>query len=187
MTDSATQTTQITDEANAAAQRIVRYFQGKGFARITEAMMLRIHQIAGDRAEIDEAFETAQEQDKAPPLSKYFEVHPYGFYSEKRSFAEAKAALKSDFTLSLIYEIPKIFFDPAPVMADDPLAGGPKYDALMKLDDAVDGYAVVFLLNDPDASFIDYVGTHPGADWDKIMGEFSIATTRLADAFELDD
>lgn len=184
MNDSAKQ---INEAANEAAQRIVRYFQGKGFARITEALMLRIHQIAGDRAEIDEAFEAAQEQGKVPPLSKYFEVNPYGFYSEIRSFDEAKSALKSDFTLTLIYEIPKIFFEHAPVMADDPLASGTKYDVMMKLDDALDGYAIVFLLNDPDASFIDYVGTHPGADWDKIMGEFRMATTRLADAFDLEE
>ena len=187
MGDSSVDMSHDIDAANAAAKRIVRYFQGKGFSRITEALMLRIHQIAGDRVEIDDAFEKAQELGKVPPLSKYFEIHPYGHFSEKRSFDEAKEALTSDFTLTLLYEIPKIFFDSAPVLADDPLASGTRYDVLMKLDDALDGYAIVFLLNDPDASFMDYVGTHPGADWDKIMGEFRMVTTRLADAFELRD
>jgi hypothetical protein len=55
----------------------------------------------------------------------------------------------------------------------------------MKLRDNVGGYAVAILLNDPDASFIDYVGTHPGADWHKIMGEFEIATTSLGDELDL--
>jgi deoxyxylulose-5-phosphate synthase len=70
-------------------------------------------------------------------------------------------------------------------VGDDPLARGTKYDAMMKLSDNVDGYAVVILLNDPDASFLDYVGTHPGADWHKIMGEFEIATTALVEALDL--
>lgn len=185
MNDTSTQAVNDTEAANAAAKRIVRHFQGKGFTRITEALIIQIHHIAGTRAEIDEAFEAAQEQDKAPPLKAYFEIHPYGHYSEFRSFDEAKAALKSDFTLTLINDIPKMFFDPAPVMADDPLASGSKYDAIMKLSDNVDGYAVAILLNDPDSSFIDYVGTHPGADWHKIMGEFEIATTALVDEFDL--
>ncbi len=187
MSDSAQQVTQFNAAANEAAQHIVRYFQGKGFSRITEAMMLRIHQIAGGREEIEEAFELAQEQEKMPPLNRYFEIHPYGFFSEVRSLVEAKSALRGDFTLSLLYEVPKVYFEPAPVMADDPLASGTKYDVMMKLDDAVDGYAVVFLLNDPDASFIDYVGTHPGADWESIIGELKVATTRLVDAFDPED
>jgi hypothetical protein len=163
----------------------VRHFQSKGFTRITEALIIQIHHVAGDRAEIEEAFEAAQEQDKVPPVNAFFEIYPYGHFSESRSFEEAKAALKSDFTLSLIHDIPRMFFDPAPVMADDPLAIGTKYDALMKLSDNDDGYAVAFLLNDPDSAFIDYVGTHPGADWHKIMGEFEIAITSLVDEVEL--
>lgn len=171
--------------ANAAAQRIVRHFQSKGFTRITEALIIQIHHLKGSRAEIEDAFETAQDQDQAPPLNAYFAIHPYGHFSEFRSFDEAKAALKIDFTLSLINDIPRMFFEPAPVLADDPLATGTKYDAILKLGDNVDGYAVAILLNDPDSSFIDYVGTHPGADWHKIMGEFEIATTALVDEFEL--
>lgn len=185
MNDTSNQTANDTQVADAAAKRIVRHFQGKGFTRITEALIIQIHHIAGDRAEIEEAFEAAQEQDKVPPVNVYFEIHPYGHFSEFRNFDEAKSALKSDFTLSLINEIPRMFFEPAPVLGDDPLAQGSKYDAIMKLSDNVDGYAVAILLNDPDASFIDYVGTHPGADWHKIMGEFEIATTSLGDELDL--
>jgi hypothetical protein len=185
MNDSTNQAVNETGAVHAAAQRIVRHFQGKGFTRITEALIIQIHHIAGERAEIEEAFDAAQEQDQVPPLSAYFEIYPYGHFSEFRSFDAAKAALKTDFTLSLINDIPKMFFEPAPVVVDDPLARGTKYDAMMKLSDNVDGYAVVILLNDPDASFIDYVGTHPGADWHKIMGEFEIATTALVEALDL--
>ena len=174
-----------TQAANDAAERIVRHFQTQGFTRITEALIIQIHHIAGDRSEVDEAFEAAQEQDKTPPVKKYFEIHIYGHFSEFRSFDEAKSALKSDFTPTLLNDIPKVFFDPAPVVIDDPLASGTKYDAIMKVRDNVDGYAVAILMNDPDASFIDYVGTHPGSDWQKIMGEFEIAIASLGDEFEL--
>lgn len=185
MNDTANQAMHDTEAANEAARRVVRHFQSKGFTRITEALILQIHHTGGERAEIDEAFEAAQEQDKVPPLSRYFAIYPYGHYSEFRSFDEAKAALGGDFTLTLINDLPKIFFEPAPVMADDPLASGTKYDVMMKVADNVDGYAVAILLNDPDASFIDYVGTHPGADWHKIMGQFEVATTALVDEFRL--
>lgn len=171
--------------AHEAAKRIVRHFQGAGFTRITEALLIQIHQFAGEQAAIDEAFETAQEQDKAPPVNAYFKIHPYGHYAEHRSFEDAKSALQSDFTLTLINEIPKLFSSPAPVLFDDPLASGSKYDVMMKLDDNVGGYSVAILLNDPDASFIDYVGTHPGSDWQKIMGELQIATTSLSEAVDL--
>ena len=176
---------QSNQAANAAAQRIVRHFQGKGFTRITEALIIQIHHLDGDRAEIEEAFDAAQETDSTPPLNEYFDISPYGYYSETRSFDELKASLKADFTLSLINDIPKVFFDPAPVMVDDPLANGSKYDVMMKLNDNVSNYAVFILLNDPDASFIDYVGTHPGADWQNIMGEFEIATSSLIKAVDL--
>src|SRR5512139_4001255 len=149
MNDTSSRAVKDTQAANAAAQRIVRYFQGKGFTRITEALIIQIRHIKGDRAEIEEAFEAAQEQDKSPPVNAYFDIQPYGHFSESRSFDEAKAALKADFTLSLVNDIPKMFFDPAPVLADDPLATGTKYDALMKLSNNVDGYAVAILLNDP--------------------------------------
>ncbi len=185
MNDTSTQAMHDTEAANEAAKRIVRYFQSKGFTRITEALIIQIHHVAGEREEIDGAFEAAQELDKVPPLSRYFAIHPYGHYSEFRSFDEAKAVLKTDFTVSLISDIPKMFFDPAPVMADDPLASGTKYDVMMKVWDNVDGYAVAILLNDPGSSFIDYVGTHPGADWHKIMGEFEVATTALVDEFKV--
>lgn len=183
MNDSSTQ--DDIQVAHDAARRIVRHFQGKGFTRITEAMLIQIHQVAGDQAEIDGAFEAAQEQGREPPVSAYFIIHPYGHYSEHRSFDEAKADLRADFTSTLLNEIPRLFFGSAPVLADDPLASGSKYDVMVKLDDNVDCYAVAILLNDPDASFIDYVGTHPGADWHNIMGELEIATTTLAQAVDL--
>lgn len=185
MSDKAIQATHDIEAANAAAQRIVRHFQSKGFTRITEALILQIHRVEGDRAEIDKAFAAAQKQGRMPPLSKYFAIHPYGHYSEFRDFEAAKDALGNDFTLSLIYDIPQVFFDAAPVMADDPLATGTKYDVIMKVWDNVEDYAVVILLNDPDASFVDYIGTHPGADWHKIMGDFEIASTSLRDVFTL--
>ena len=168
-----------TQAANDAAERIVRHFQTRGFTRTTEALIIQIHHIAGDRAEIDEAFEASQEQDKAPPVKKFFEIRPYGHFAESRSFDEAKSALKSDFTMTLLSNIPRVYFDPVPVVIDDPLAIGTKYDVIMKLQDNVDGYAVAILMNDPDASFLDYVGTHPGSDWQKIMGEFEIAIASL--------
>ncbi|MBI4937564.1 MAG: hypothetical protein HY846_05005 [Nitrosomonadales bacterium] len=171
--------------ADDAAERIVRHFQIQGFTRITEALIIQIHHIAGGRAEIDEAFDAAQEQDKAPPVRRYFEIRPYGHFAEFRSFDAAKLALKSDFTTTLLSNIPRVFFDPAPVVIDDPLASGTKYDAILKLRDNVDGYAVAILMNDPDASFLDYVGTHPGSDWQKIMGEFEITSTSLGDVLDL--
>jgi hypothetical protein len=185
MNDSTTPAMNDTEAAHMAAQRIVRHFQSKGFTRITEALIIQIHHLKGERAEIEEAFEAAQEQDKMPPLNAYFSLHPYGHFSEFRNFTEAKAALKSDFSLSLINEIPRLFFELAPVVGDDPLAQSTKYDVILKLSNNVDGNAVIILLNDPDASFIDYVGTHPGADWHKIMGEFRMATTSLLAVLDL--
>jgi hypothetical protein len=175
------------EAANLAAQRIVRHFQSKGFTRITEALIIQIHHTAGSRDEVEEAFDDAHAQGKAPPLGKYFSIYSYGHYSEFRSFDEAKSSLRGDFTLSLINEIPKIFFEPAPVMADDPLASGTKYDVIMKVWDNVRDYAVAILLNDPNASLVDYIGTHPGADWHKIMGDFEVVSTSLRDKFTLDE
>jgi len=174
-----------TQAANDAAKRIVQHFQSQGFARITEALIIQIHHIGAARSVIDEAFEVAQEQDKAPPVSKFFEIRPYGHYAEFRSFAEATSALKSDFTATLLSSIPRLFFDPAPVVIDDPLASGTKYDVIMKLRDSVNGYAVVILLNDPDSSFLDYVGTRPGSDWQNVMGDFEIAAASLGDVLDL--
>lgn len=170
--------------AHAAAERIVRHFQTQGFAGITEALIIQIHHRAGDRAEINEAFEAALEQDLAPPVHEYFEIHPFGHFAEFRSFDEAKSAIGADFTPSLLHEIPRVFFDPAPLVIDDPLASGTKYDVIMKLKSNVDGYAVAILMNDPDASFLDYIGTHLASDWQRIMGEFEIASTALGDEFD---
>ena len=172
--------------ADAAAERIVRHFQLQGFTGITEALIIRIHLKAGERAEVEEAFEAAHDQDKAPPVERYFEIYPFGHFAEFRSFGEAKAAFKTDFTPSLRSDVPKVYFDPAPVVADDPLASGTKYDVLMKLRDNVGGCAVAILMNDPDASFIDYIGTHLGSDWQKIMGEFEIVSTALGNELKLD-
>lgn len=174
-----------TQAADAAAERMVRHFQNQGFTGITEALIIQIHLRSGDRAEIDEAFEAAHEEDKVPPVEKYFEIRPYGYFAETRTFDEAKSLFKSDFTLTLRSDIPKVFFDPAPVVIEDPLASGTKYDVMMKLRDNVEGYAVAILMNDPEAAFLDYIGSHLGGDWQKIMGEFEIATTSIGDAFDL--
>ncbi|MEO8331497.1 MAG: hypothetical protein ABI479_03625 [Gallionella sp.] len=171
--------------ADGAAEHIVRHFQSKGFTGITEALIIQIRLREGDRAEVEAAFEAAHDQDKMPPVQKYFEIHPYGHFSDFRSFAEAKSAINSDVTMSLRSEIPRVYFDPAPVVIEDPLASGTKYDAIMKLRDNVDGYAVAILMNDPDASFLDYIGTHLGSDWQKIMGEFEIASASLGDEIDL--
>ena len=171
--------------ADAAAERIVRHFQAQGFEGITEALIIQIHHVAGSRMEVEEAFEAAQEADRAPPVGNYFEIRPYGHFAAFRNFDEAKADFNPDFTLSLRNDIPRVFFEPAPVMFDDPLASGTKYDMIMKLRDNVGGYAVAILLNDPGASFLDYIGTHLGSDWNKIMGEFEVASKSLGEGFDL--
>ena len=172
-------------QANESAERIVRYFQSKGFAGISEALILRIGLKGGSRAEIETAFEEAHEQDSPPPMQKYFEVLPFGHHSDSRSFDEARAAIQSDFTLALRTEIPKVFFDPAPVVIEDPMATGTKYDVLMKIKDNVEGYALAILLNDPEASFLEYIGTHHGVDWQQIMGNFEVATSSLSSEIKL--
>lgn len=172
-------------QANEAAERIVRYFQANGFAGISEALIIRIRLKEGNRAEVEAAFEAAMEQEKTPPVQQHFEILPIGHFSDSRSFAEAKAAVQSDFTMALRMEIPRVFFDPAPVVIDDAMATGTKYDVLMKLRDNVNGFAVGILLNDPDASFLEYVGTHHGNDWQKIMGDFEVTTASLASEINL--
>ncbi len=172
-------------QADSAAQRIVRHFQANGFAGISEALIIRIQLKAGDRAEIEDAFETAQEQGDAPPIQPYFEIRPLGHFSDFRSFAEARSAIHSDFTEALRAEIPSVYFDPAPVVIDDLLASSTKYDVLMKITDNVDGYAIGILLNDPDASFLEYIGTQHGDDWKQIMGNFEITTASLAAEIDL--
>lgn len=168
-------------QANEAAERIVRHFQANGFAGITEALIIRIRLREGSRTEVEAAFEAAMEQDKAPPVQQHFEILPFGHYSDSRSYTEAKAAIQSDFTFALRMEIPRVFFDPAPVVIDDAMATGTKYDVLMKISDNVDGYAFGILLNDPDASFLEYVGTHHGDEWQKIMSNFASTTTSLSE------
>ena len=82
-------------------------------------------------------------------------------------------------------EIPRIYFDAAPVVIDDAMATASKYDVLMKITDNVDEYAIGILLNDPDASFLEYIGTHHGDDWQQIMGNFEITTASLASETDL--
>ena len=172
-------------QANEAAERIVRHFQANGFAGISEALIIRIRLKEGDRTAVEAAFEAAMEQEKAPPVQQHFEIHPFGHFSDSRSFAEAKSAIQADFTFGLRMEIPRVFFEPAPVVIDDALATGTKYDVLMKIRDNVDGAAFGILLNDPDASFLEYVGTHHGDEWEKIMGNFESTTTSLTAEIDL--
>ncbi len=170
--------------ADGIAERIVRHFQAEGFAGISEALIIRICLRSGDRKEIDAAFDAAAAHEKMPPVHEHFEIRPFGHFADSRSFAAAKAAIQSDFTSSLRIELPRVFFDPAPVVIDDALASGTKYDAMVKLADNIDGYAFAILLNDPDSSFFDYLGTHHGNDWQKIMGNFE--TTAVSFATEID-
>lgn len=171
--------------ADDAAERIVRHFQANGFVGISEALIVRIRLKGGERAEIEAAFEAALAIDETPPLQQYFEVQPFGHFSTFRGFAEARSAVQSDFTVGLRIELPKLYFEAAPVVIDDALASGTKYDVLMKLRDNVDGYAVGILLNDPDASFLDYIGSHHGNDWQRIMGDFEVASQSLGAKLEL--
>lgn len=172
-------------QATAAAERIVRHFQAKGFAGISEALIVRIRLKAGDRTEVDAAFEAAHEREASSPVQQYFEIHPFGHFSDFRSFAEAKSAIQSDFTEALRMEVPRLFFDPAPVVIHDVLASGSKYDVLMKITDNIEGYAVGILLNDPDASFLEYIGTNRGKDWQQIMGNFEITAASLVSEINL--
>lgn len=167
--------------ASAAAERIVRHFQNNGFAGISEALIIRIGLREGSQGEIEAAFETAVESDKPLPVRRYFQIVAYGHHADFRSYAEARALVQSDFTPSLQAEIPKVYFDAAPVVIEDALASGTKYDVLMKLRDNVDGYAIAILLNDPDAAFVDYLSAHRSDDWAKIMGDFEVAAATAAD------
>lgn len=171
--------------ADSMAQRIVRHFQAEGFAGITEALILRIRLKKGDRREVEMAFETAVEEGKSLPLHDQFEVRAIGHFAQSRSFAEAKAAVQSDFTVSLRRELPRVFFDTAPVLIDDPLASGTKYDAMVKLWDNVEDCAYAILLNDPDASFIDYLGAHHGGDWQQVMGDFGATAASFCPELDL--
>lgn len=163
--------------ANSSAERIVRHFQAAGFPGIKEALVIRIRLKKADRHEVDAAFERAADQNIAPPLSDYFEIRPYGFYSELRNFTQAKAEVPNDFGVNLRRKVPSIYFDAAPVVVDDALATGAKYDALVKFSDNMLDYAVAVLLNDPTSSFFEYLDNHRGGDWQKIIGDLSAAAT----------
>ena len=171
--------------ADGMAERIVRHFQTEGFAGITEALILRIRLKKGDRREVEFAFETAVEEGKSLPLHEQFEVRAIGHFAESRSFAQAKAAVQSDFTVSLRRELPRVFFDPSPVLIDDPIASGTKYDAMVKLWDNVEDCAYAILLNDPDASFIDYLGSHYGNDWQQIMEDLGATAASFCPELDL--
>lgn len=171
--------------ADGAARSIVKHFQANGFSGISEALIVRIRLKQGERSTVEAAFESAALRDEAPPLQQYFEILPWGYFSDFRSLAEAKAAFHSDFTIGLRAEVARAFFESAPVVIDDPLASGTKYDVLMKLRDNVRGYAIAMLLNDPDASFLDYVGRQQGGDWQKIIGDFEVTSQSLASEIDL--
>lgn len=168
--------------ADATAESIVRHFQAVGFPGITEALLVRIRLKKGDRMEVDAAFDFAMERQLAPPMQEFFEIRPYGFYSEIRVFADAKTAFTADFGRGLRMELPSIFFDAVPVVADDALATGTKFDAMLKLSDNNDGYAIAVLLNDPTSSFFEYLNANSGYDWKEITSSLSAA----AKSFTLD-
>jgi hypothetical protein len=161
--------------ANSSAERIVKHFQAAGFPGITEALVIRIGVKKGDRHEIEAAFEKAADLGVTPPLAEYLVIQPYGFYSELRSFALAKQEIKADFGAALLRKLPSIYFDVAPVIVDDALATGTKYDAIVKFSDNMLDYAVAVLLNDPTSSFFEYMESHRGNDWQKIVGDFGSA------------
>ena len=164
--------TNVTLPGDDAAERIIHHFQSAGFAGISEALIIRINLRAGDRLDVETAFDQALADEKLPPVQQHFEVRPFGFYSQIRDFSAARAAIKSDLSAGLLMEMPKIYFDPAPVLVDDPFATGTRYDAMIKLRDNIGRYAFAFLINDPDSSFLEYLGTHHGNDWQTIMGNF---------------
>ena len=171
--------------ANGLAERVVRHFQSEGFAGISEALIVRIGLRKGDRMEVEAAFSRATEGEKSPPVGEYFEIRPYGHFSDFRSYDSAKATIQSDFAISLRNALPSMFFDPAPVVMEDALATGTKYDAMLKLSENTGGYAFAILLNDPDSSFFEYLGTRHGNDWQKIMGDFETTAASFAPDIDL--
>lgn len=168
--------------ADGIARRIVRHYQAEGFAGITEALILGIRLRHGDHGKVL----PISEQGKALPLHEQFEVRALGHFAESRSFAEARAAVQGDFSAVLRSELPRLYFDPAPVLVDDPLASGTKYDAMVKLWDNLDDSAYAILLNDPDASFIDYLGSYRGGDWEQVMGSFTATAASFCPEIDLD-
>ena len=171
--------------ADGMAERIVRHFQTEGFKGISEALVLRIARRKGERAEIEAAFSEAQALDLSPPVGEYFEIRPYGHFSDFRSFDAAKLYIQADFSIALRAALPRVYFDLAPIVIDDALATGTRYDAMLKLSANANGYAFAILLNDPDSSFFEYLGTWHGNDWQKIMGDFETSATSFAADIEL--
>jgi hypothetical protein len=171
--------------ADATAERIVRHFQAVGFPGITEALLVRVGLKKGDRPAVDAAFDLAVEQEATPPVREFFEIRLYGFYSEIRTLADAKAAFGTDFGRGLRVHLPSLYFDAAPVVIDDALATGTKYDAMLKLADNTDGRAVAILLNDPTSSFFEYLGAQTGYDWQKITGTLGEAATSFVQGEDL--
>ena len=167
--------------ANHAAERIIVHFQAQGFQGISEAFIIGIRRKHGDRAEIEAAFSAANAKGEAPPVHDYFEIRPLGHFAETRSYEEARASIQSDFTLKLRLGLPQLYFDPAPILIDDVLANSTRYDLMIKLRNNVDDCAFAILLNDPDAAFLDYLGTHLGNDWDEIMGNFETTVAALGE------
>lgn len=161
--------------ADAMAERIVRHFQAEGFVGVTEALVLRIGLKRGARPQIDAAFRQAAEGQLPPPVADYFELRPCGHFSAFRDYATARSSISGDFTATLRQALPAVYFDPAPLVVEDALATGTRYDAMLKLADNIEGHAYAILLNDPDSSLFEYLGTHHGTGWGEIMGDFGNA------------
>jgi hypothetical protein len=166
--------------ADGIAERIVRHFQAEGFGGISEALIIRIGLRRGERREVDAAFEAAAEGEKMPPVHEHFEIHPFGHYAESRDFAAARSAIQADFGAGLRMELPRVYFDPAPIVVDDAFATGTRYDAMLKIGANVGGHAFAVLLNDPDSSFFEYLGSHHGRDWQRIMDNFEATAAAFA-------
>jgi hypothetical protein len=154
------------------AQEVVTHFRELGFLGISEAVVLHFKKKMGSREEIEASFHASADADQNPPLAKHFEAQLVGHYSETRSLAEIRSALGNDFTRNLRSEVPRLFFSPPPAYADDPIAAGTKYDAMLKLTDGneEDG-AFLILLNDPDSSFLDRL--KQGDTWDRMTQSFA--------------
>ncbi len=165
--------------ADNTAERIVRHFQEQGFPGITEAVIVRMRLKKGDKLEVDAAFDRALARDATPPVQEYFQIQLYGFYSEIRGLLNIKTAFADDFTSGLRAELSSVYFDAAPVVVNDALATGTKYDAMLKLGNNADGYAVAVLLNDPTSSFFEYMESRAGYDWATIIGTLGSAANSL--------
>lgn len=163
--------------ADATAERIVRHFQAAGFPGITEALLIRVRLKKGDLLQIEAAFDVAAQNGSPLPLREFFDLQLYGFYSEIRALLDAKLAFPTDFGRNLRLALPRVHFSAPPAIADDALATGTKYDALLKLGENMDGCSVGILLNDPTSSFFEYLDAQPGYDWQKIAGDLGAAAT----------